>query len=118
MLYKCCSPRPLHGVHMRHTNASIMHAYTVKTFALLQITLHRCCSPRPLHGVHMRHTKDSIMHAFMHSAVARHNDVYTCVNASDPWRRHTSLCLQAELDMITTDEGRRENGGSDTNVVS
>ena len=23
---------------------------------------------------------------------------------SDPWRRHTKLCLQAETDMITTDE--------------
>ena len=32
---------------------------------------------------------------------------------SDPWGRHTSLCLQAEMDMITTDEGRWENGGSD-----
>ena len=29
---------------------------------------------------------------------------------------HTSLCLQAEMDMITTDEVRRENGGSDTNA--
>ena len=23
---------------------------------------------------------------------------------SDPWRRHNNLCLQAEMDMITTDE--------------
>ena len=26
----------------------------------------------------------------------------------------TNLCLQAETDMITTDEGRHENEGSDT----
>ena len=25
----------------------------------------------------------------------------------------TNLCLQAETDMITTDEGRHENGGSE-----
>ena len=54
-----------------HTNASI----------ILYITLHRCCSPRPLHGVHMCHTK-GLYHAciIMHSAVARHIDVYMCVN--------------------------------------
>ena len=29
---------------------------------------------------------------------------------SDPWRRRTSLCLQAEMDMITTDElGSKED---------
>ena len=29
----------------------------------------------------------------------------------------TNLCLQAETDVISTDEGRHENGGSDINVV-
>ena len=66
--------------------------------------VYTCATQRPLDL--------SCMH--MHSAV---NDVYKIT--SDPCRRHTNLCLQAETDMITvtTDEGRRVNGGSDTNVV-
>ena len=50
--------------------------------------------------------KDSHGHLFCH----RSHDQDTIT--SDPWRRHTNLCLQAEMDMITTDEGRHENGGS------
>ena len=44
----------------------------------------------------------------MHSAVAQHNDM-----CKQPMilGDSTNLCLQAETDMITTDEGRQENGG-------
>ena len=70
-----------------------------------------------MHGVHMHHTRPlSCMH--MHSAVAQHSDATSCVQLiCVPWTRHTNLCLQAETDTITTNEGRRENGGSNTNVV-
>ena len=47
----------------------------------------------------------------MHSAVAQHIDM--CKQPVILGDR-TNLCLQAETDMITTDEGRHENGGSDT----
>ena len=53
------------------------------------------------------HTKASIYVYIlcMHSAVARHNDMCKQpVILGDG----TNLCLQAETDMITTDEGRHE----------
>ena len=63
---------------------------------------------------HMHHTKASIHILCMHSAVAWHNDMckQPVILGDGP-----NLCFQAETDMITTDEGRYENGGSDTNVV-
>ena len=38
----------------------------------------------------------------------------TCVKQPVILGDGTNLCLQAETNMITTDEGRHENGGSDT----
>ena len=51
--------------------------------------------------VNMDRSEKANLHIDMHSAVARDNDV---CKSSDPWRRHTNLCSQAETDMITTDE--------------
>ena len=63
-----------------------------------------------------------------HLSHAPHKDLYyactvqllgikTCDRQTVIHGDGTNLCLQAETDMITTDEGRHENGGSDTNVV-